>query len=161
MVVVLLVVVRDAQAGAARARGVVEARVGLHVDQLVEVAQGLEAVGRRDVVDEQEGVGAEVRRRPHAAVLLLAGRVRQREVVRRAVDAPRDAVAILDGRVVLGRPLRVHEAQRDGGLAAAPVAADCDGDGHGHLAVGRAWWGWLIGHVVNGTGYKSASRSKV
>lgn len=136
-----MVAVRDdAQAGPARARGVVEARVGLHVDQLVEVAQGLEAAGGRDVVDEQEGVGAEVRRRPHAAVLLLAGRVSQREVVGGAVDAPRDAVAVLDGRVVVGRPLRAHETQRDGGLAAAPVAADRDGDGHGELAVGGARW---------------------
>ena len=48
-----------------------------------------------------------------------------------AVDAPRDAVAVLDGRVVLGRPLGPHQSERDARLAAAAVAADGDGDGDG------------------------------
>ncbi|KAL8403753.1 hypothetical protein RB594_008853 [Gaeumannomyces avenae] len=69
--------VAGADAGAGGAGGVVEAVLGLHVDQVVEVAEGVERVARRDVVDHEEGVGAQVGRGPHAAVLLLAGRVGQ------------------------------------------------------------------------------------
>ena len=85
----------------------------------------------------QEGVGAEIGRRPHAAVLLLAGRVGEGEVVRGAVDAARDAVGVLDRGVIFRRPLRADEAQRDGRLAAPAVAADGNGDWDGGLlAVG-------------------------
>ncbi|SPQ24694.1 397c17b3-1913-4a60-84b2-c04c7b11fdb7 [Thermothielavioides terrestris] len=132
--------VQAGQAGAAGAGRVVEPRLGFHVDQLVEVVERVERGARRDVVDEQEGVGAQVRRRPHAAVLLLAGRVGQAEVVHHAVDPARHAVAVLDRRVVLARPLAPDQAQGDGGLAAAAVAADGDGDGHRQLRGVRRRW---------------------
>lgn len=93
-----------ADAGAAGALGVVEADLGLHADELVKVLQGVEGVARSDVVDHEEGVCAEVGRRPHAAVLLLAGGVSEAQVVGDAVDDARDAVVVLDGRVVVGRP---------------------------------------------------------
>lgn len=133
----------DGQAGPPGTGGVVDAGLGLHVYQVVEVAELVERVGGGDVVDEEEGVGAEVGGGPHAAVFLLARRVGQGEVVGGAVDAARDAVAVFDGGVVLGGPLRAHEAQGDGGLAAAAVAADGDGDGDGRLRGCR--WRWHFG----------------
>lgn len=130
-------------ASAAGALGVVEAHLGFHVDEVVEVLERLEAFAGCDVVDHEEGVGAEVGGRPHATVLLLAGGVGQGEVVDGAVDIAGDGVVVLDGGVVLGGPLGADEAQRDGGFAAAAVAADGDGDGDG-------WFGGLL-LLVEGT----------
>ncbi|KAH6606006.1 hypothetical protein Trco_005159 [Trichoderma cornu-damae] len=67
--------VRGADAGDAGALGIVEADLGLHVDELVKVLEGVERVARGDVVDHEEGVGAQVGGGPHAAILLLAGGV--------------------------------------------------------------------------------------
>lgn len=63
-----------------RARlAVVHPPVLLHVDELREVLERVDAVGVGDVVDEQEGIGEEVRGRPEAAVFFLAGGVGQQE----------------------------------------------------------------------------------
>lgn len=117
-----------ASAGVVGVGGGLETRVGLHVDEVVEVGELVQRGRAGDVVDEQEGVGVQVRGRPHAAILLLAGGVCDGEVVRLAIDAARHRVGVLDGRVVLRRPLTAHKAEGDGGLAAAPIAADGDGD---------------------------------
>lgn len=90
---------------------VVQALVGLHVDHLHEVLEGLEALRVGDVIDQQESVAAQVAGGPQAAVLLLAGRVRQRQVVRLAVDCARHAVRVLDGRVIVVRPGAADQAQ--------------------------------------------------
>lgn len=110
---------------------IVQPRLGFHVNQVIKVLQRVEGVARGDVVDEKKGVGAEVGGRPHAAVLLLAGGVGEGEVVGGAVDAAGDGVVVLNGRVVLGGPLGTDEAESDGGLAAAAIAADGNGDGDG------------------------------
>lgn len=117
-----------AGAGIARVGSGLEARVGLHVDEVVEVGELVQRGRAGDVVDEQEGVGVQVRGRPHAAILLLAGGVGDGEMVRLAIDAARHRVRVLDSRVVLRRPLTAHKSERDGGLSAAPITADGDGD---------------------------------
>ena len=61
--------------------------VGLHVDHIEEVRERVVQRGRgRDVVHQQEGVRAQVRRRPQRAVLFLAGGVGQGEEVGLPVD---------------------------------------------------------------------------
>lgn len=81
--------------------------LALHVDQAVEVFEGFEGGGLGDVVDEQEGVAAEVGRGPEAAVFLLAGRVGQGERVGGAIDGARDRVRVFDGGIVSVRGRRV------------------------------------------------------
>ncbi|KAK6075754.1 Candidapepsin-3 [Seiridium cupressi] len=139
-------VARLAPAGARRQTSllssarIVESCLGFHVNEVIEIAQRVQAVNRSDVVHEEERVGAEVGGCPHAAVFFLAGRVGQREVVGRAIDAPRNAIAVLYRRVVVGGPLRAHEAQRDARLSAAAVAAYRDRDGDWSLrGIRRAW----------------------
>jgi hypothetical protein len=117
-----------------RRLAVVNAVLLLHVDHLHEEVERVERVGRGDVVDEQEGVGLQVRGGPEAAVLLLAGRVGEHEVVGHAVDGARHRVRVLwrgmlaaegagrggsrtDGRVVVGRPLASDQPQGDGALS--------------------------------------------
>lgn len=78
------------------------ARVALHLQQRVEVLELRERAGLRDVVDEQEGVGAQVRRGPQAAVFFLAGGVGDGEGVGLAVDGARDGVGVFDCGVVSG-----------------------------------------------------------
>lgn len=46
-----------------------------HGDEVGEVGEVVEGAGRGDVVDEKEGVGAEVRGGPETAVFFLAGGV--------------------------------------------------------------------------------------
>lgn len=67
----------------------------LHVDHLGEVLEALEAVLIRDVVDEEEGVGAEVRGCPERPVLFLARGVGEHEEVGLPVDGARYGVRVL------------------------------------------------------------------
>lgn len=66
----------------------------LHVYHLHEVAQRLECGLVGDVVHQQKGIGIEIRRSPQAAILLLAGRVGEREEVRQPVDRPSHRVGV-------------------------------------------------------------------
>ena len=65
---------------------------------------------------------------PHAAILLLPGGVGDGEMVCLAVEATRYRVGVLDRGVIFAGPLATHKAKGDGGLAAAAIAADGDGD---------------------------------
>ena len=47
-----------------RHAAVVQPLLRLHVDHVHEVVEGVERVGVRDIVHQQKGVGAQVRRRP-------------------------------------------------------------------------------------------------
>ena len=55
--------------------------ITLHVDHLQEILQGIEGAGLSDIVDEEEGIGAEVRRCPKTAILFLASGVGEGEKV--------------------------------------------------------------------------------
>lgn len=93
---------------------VVTASFRLHVNEVVKVLQSLERITRRYIIDHEKGICPEVGRRPHAAVLLLASRVCQGEMIRRAIDATSDAVRVLDGGIILGRPLRTDQSESNG-----------------------------------------------
>jgi hypothetical protein len=99
-----------------RRLAVVDAGLVLHVDHLHEEIERIERVGRGDVVDEQEGVGLQVRGRPEAAVLLLAGCVGEHEVVGHAVDGARHRV-----RVLWRGMLAAAEGAGRGGEGVAPM----------------------------------------
>ena len=74
--------------------------LALNLNHLVEVLERLQGVRLRDVVDEQEGVGAEVAGGPESAVFFLARRVGEGEGVGDAVDGARDGVGVFDRGVV-------------------------------------------------------------
>jgi len=80
--------------------GIVHAVFLLHVDHLHEEVERVERGRLGDVVDEQEGIGLQVRGCPEAAVFLLAGGVGEHEMVRLAVYAARDRVRVFDGGVI-------------------------------------------------------------
>ena len=117
-------VAADEQLG--RGAAGVLARLGLHADQVHEVGELLVQRGRRrDVVDEQEGVGVARVARLQRAVLLLPGRVGEGEQVRPPVDGARDRVGVLDGGVVpagarRGRVSAAHGATTRVATAGAP-----------------------------------------
>ena len=76
-----------------------------HGDEVGEVGEVVEGAGGGDVVDEEEGVGAEVGGRPEAAVFFLPGGVGEGEVVGVPVYRAGYAVGILwmgEGRVSWG-----------------------------------------------------------
>lgn len=55
--------------------------IAFHIYHLHEVIKGVEGGGGRDVVDEQKGIGLEIRGSPEAAVFFLASRVGEGEEV--------------------------------------------------------------------------------
>jgi hypothetical protein len=65
-----------------------------HVDHLGKVFEAVEAVLVRDIVDEEEGIGPQVRGGPERAVLLLARRVGEHEEVGLAIDGARHRVRV-------------------------------------------------------------------
>lgn len=120
-------------------------RLALQLDQCVKVLERVQRVGRCDVVDQEKGIGMQVRGRPQASVLLLPCRVGEREGVGHAVDCARHRVRVFDcwvvsvagldkalpvlrARDLLMRPLAAHQTQRDRGFAAPAVAAYRDRD---------------------------------
>lgn len=66
--------------------------LALHVNHAEEVVERIEGRGGCDVVDEEEGIGAEVGGSPEAAVFFLAGGIGEVEVVGAAVDGASDRV---------------------------------------------------------------------
>ncbi len=66
-----------------------------HVYHLHKVVQSVEGGGSRDVVDEEEGVGFEIRGSPEAAVFFLAGGVGEGEEVGLAVYGACGGVGVL------------------------------------------------------------------
>jgi hypothetical protein len=73
---------------------VLEALLGLDVDQVHEVVEGAETGRVGDVVDEQEGVRFEGGGGPEPAVFLLSGGVGDGEEVGDAVDGAGDGVGV-------------------------------------------------------------------
>ena len=69
--------------------------IAFHIYHLQEVVEGVEGGGSRDVVDEEEGVGFEIRGSPEAAVFFLASRVGEGEEVRLAVYDACGGVGVL------------------------------------------------------------------
>lgn len=72
--------------------------LALHVDHGEEIVEGVKRRGGGDVVNEEEGIGAEVGGRPEAAVFFLAGGVGEGEVVRMAIDDARNGIRVLCSR---------------------------------------------------------------
>lgn len=72
--------------------------LALHVDHGEEIVEGIKRRGGGDVVNEEEGIGAEVGGRPEAAVFFLASGVGEGEVVRMAIDDARDGIRVLCSR---------------------------------------------------------------
>jgi hypothetical protein len=66
-----------------------------------------------NVVDEEEGVGGQVRGGPHAAVFFLAGRVGEEERVGLAVNGAGDRVRVFDRGIVIVGPGRADDSQCD------------------------------------------------
>lgn len=64
--------------------------LALHVNHTEEVIKSIEGRGGCDVVDEEEGIGAEVGGSPEAAVFFLTGGIGEMEVVGVAVDGAGD-----------------------------------------------------------------------
>lgn len=87
--------------------------IALAIDHLHEVVEGVEGGSSRDVVDEEEGVGFEVRGGPEAAVFFLPGRVGEGEEVGMAVYGAGGGVGVLwgsgirDKASVKGREVRI------------------------------------------------------
>lgn len=77
-----------------------DAVLGLNVDHLHIVGQGVEGGRVGEVVDEKKGVGGEVGTGPEGAVFFLAGRVGQGEVVGEAVYGAGYGVGVLNCGVV-------------------------------------------------------------
>ena len=69
--------------------------IAFHIYHLHEVIKIVEGGGSRDVVDEKEGVGFEIRGGPEAAVFLLAGRVGEGEEVGLSVYSSGGGVGVL------------------------------------------------------------------
>ena len=69
--------------------------VAFHIYHLHEVVERLEGGRSRDVVDEEEGIGLEVRGSPEAAVFFLTGGVGEGEEVGLAVYGACGGVGIL------------------------------------------------------------------
>ena len=69
--------------------------VAFHIYHLHEVVEGLEGGGSRDVVDEEKGVGFEIRGGPEAAVFFLARRVGEGEEVGLAVYGASGGIGVL------------------------------------------------------------------
>ena len=59
--------------------------IAFYIYHLHEVVERIEGGGSRDVVDEEKGVGFEIRGSPEAAVFFLAGRVGEGKEVGLAV----------------------------------------------------------------------------
>lgn len=83
--------------------------IALAIDHLHEVVEGVEGGSSRDVVDEEEGVGFEVRGGPEAAVFFLPGRVGEGEEVGMAVYGAGGGVGVLYCGVVFVRPLTSYQ----------------------------------------------------
>lgn len=69
--------------------------LALHGDHGEEIVERIERRGGGDVVNEEEGIGAEVGGGPEAAILFLAGGVGEGKVVRMAVNDAGDGVGVL------------------------------------------------------------------
>lgn len=69
--------------------------IAFHIYHLHEVVERLEGGRSRDVVDEEEGIGFEVRSSPEAAVFFLTGGVGEGEEVGLAVYGACGGVGIL------------------------------------------------------------------
>jgi len=77
-----------------------DAVLGLNVDHLGVVVERVEGGGIGQVVDEEEGIGAEVGAGPEGAVFFLAGGVGEGEVVGAPVDGAGYRVGVFDCGVV-------------------------------------------------------------
>lgn len=66
------------------------------------MVEDVERVGIGDVVDEEEGIRAEIGGGPETAVFFLAGRVGEHEVVRVAIHGARYRVRVLLTRMLAG-----------------------------------------------------------
>ena len=89
----IALVARDDAHGLHLAR--VVAVLALHVHHLQEIVQVREGGVIGDVVDEQEGVGAQVGCGPEPAIFFLAGRVGKGEEIGFSVDGARNRVGVL------------------------------------------------------------------
>ena len=66
--------------------------LAFHIDHLQKVVQGRERSMIGDVIDEEEGVRAQVGGRPETAVFFLAGRVGEGEEIGFPIDVASDRV---------------------------------------------------------------------
>ena len=69
--------------------------LALHVDHGQEIIECLKRGGRGDVVDEEEGIRAEIGGSPETTIFFLPGGVGEGEVVRLAVNDASDGVGVL------------------------------------------------------------------
>lgn len=76
------------------------ASFALLLDELVEPFERAQRGLLSDVVDEQEGIGVQVGRRPQTAVFFLAGGVCDCQGEGGPVNVSRDRVRVFDGRIV-------------------------------------------------------------
>lgn len=78
----------------------VGSQLALLIDHSQEVGKIVEGRGVCDVVDEEEGIGAEVGGGPETTVFFLASGVGEGEVVGAAVYLASDGVGVFDSRIV-------------------------------------------------------------
>ena len=69
--------------------------VAFHINHLHKVIEGVQGGGSRDVIDEEESVGFEIRRSPEAAIFFLTGRVGEGEEVGLAIYGACGGVGVL------------------------------------------------------------------
>ena len=69
--------------------------ITFHIDHLEEVVEGVKGTRLGDVVDEEEGIGAEIRGGPEPAVFFLPGGIGEGEEVRFAVYIAGDGIGVL------------------------------------------------------------------
>lgn len=75
-------------------------QLALLINHSQKVGKIVEGGGVCDVVDEEEGIGAEVGGGPETTVFFLAGGVGEGEVVGAAIYLARDGVGVFDGGIV-------------------------------------------------------------